>query len=423
MKKQKELEADHIVSGEISGDERSYSLKLKMLGPNQEVVLEEEFLFGVDAESQIGAQRRISQRISKVLGTTHAGTEYCEPSNNIEAMVLYHSAKLKLDQKGVKNLAGAESLLLRAIELDPGYGHAYSALSIAYLLQSRWKPEYRGDLSVEITRKALDRCATLGVAYKIWVPSYEGVKNNWIDQEIQWRDALAISPSDLWLLDNYSLNLGPLGMGTLQDIIFERANRINPIGPRVLLSKAWHALLVESDIEKALQLAEQIESEGERSCNVPNLRLFAALSISEEAAIEAWEAFQLTECSGGGVRMQYEKLGPELIYQSRHNPSARRKLLDYMRDGLEDNPNMAMINGINLSDLTLAFDAIEFGMANDRYIHMPLWWMDNSESTLFRRDVRFAKLVQRMDFPDYWREFGWPDGKCTPLGDSFVWDN
>ena len=41
----------------------------------------------------------------------------------------------------------------------------------------------------------------------------------------------------------------------------------------------------------------------------------------------------------------------------------------------------------------------------------------------FRRDPGFLDLVEELEFVDYWKAYGWPDDKCSPLGDSFVCDN
>ena len=36
----------------------------------------------------------------------------------------------------------------------------------------------------------------MGWAYKVTVPPYEGVPNPWIEQEMEWRDALAMDPNN-----------------------------------------------------------------------------------------------------------------------------------------------------------------------------------------------------------------------------------
>ena len=86
----------------------------------------------------------MSQRISERLGTKYLSSEYCEPTDNLEALEAYHLARLKLNQRGPVKLQEAENLLKQAIALDPEYAHAYQALGLAYLLQEVFKPEYDG---------------------------------------------------------------------------------------------------------------------------------------------------------------------------------------------------------------------------------------------------------------------------------------
>jgi TolB-like protein len=422
---QQRLVADYIVSGAISADEQGFVLNITLLNKEQQVLWQDDLRFGADADSQVGLQRRISRHVAEVLGTKYQSTEYCEPTDNLEALEAYHSAKLKINQRGREYLAEAEALLKKAIKLDPDYGHAYSALSVAYLLQGRWKPEYRsGVLAEEVARKALDRCPTLGVAYRIWVPDYTGIRNEWVDEELKWRDSLAMAPNDIWLLDNYALNLGPLGMGETEMKVRNRVYRLNPLDPRAIVGKAWMKMNQET-ISEALELTEEAERQGDKSCNVPYLRWRAGLLTSEEATIEAWENFP-GECGGtgsGGFSAMIHALGPAVIYQARHQRDARRLMLDYLREHMKEMPNMAMLSAIESSDLDLAFDAIEYGLEHDEFLMFPAWWEEDEPTAMFRRDARFAQLVERLDYVDYWREFGWPDGKCAPFGDSFVCEN
>jgi serine/threonine protein kinase/TolB-like protein len=415
VRQQEKLQADHIVAGHISADAQGQILSVQLTGVSQDVLWEGDFRFGADVESRVGVQLRVSQEIAKRLGVRYKSADYCDPTDNLEALESYHAARLKLNQKGPENLSEAERLLKRAVELDPEYGHAYSALAIAYLLQRKAGSK---NLAVDISRKALDRCATLGMAYKIWVPPYEGVTNNWINDELQWRDALAMEPNNLWMLDNYAQSLAGLGRGEAAAVLVQRSLRSNPLDPRALVTAGWVAV-GEGQVDRALELADQAEQQGDQSCNVGVLRVVAGLEVSEQFTVEAYEALP-DRCKGIAVNMQ--DLGPAVVYQSRHQAAARRTTLEFSRDNIEKTPNVAMIVGIDLSDPDLAFDAIALALEQGSYIHFEAWWDDTDAAALFRRDPRFSELVEELGLEEYWREFGWPDGKCTPFGDSFVCD-
>ena len=316
--KQKRLNADHILTGVMSQDEQSYLLSVELLGSEQEKLWRNTYRFGIDAVSQIGMQRRLSEDVADQLGTgtKYKASEYCEPTHNLEAQRAFHKADLKLNQRGQENISEAEVLL----------------------------------------QKALDLCPTLGVAYKIAVPRYAGVENDWIEQEMEWRDALAMDPNNVWLLDQYALNLEPLGVWKNIDTIRDRAKRIEPLNVRSLIAQAWENLF-SKNLERALALADEAESAGDKSCNAYHLRLKAGLMTSEAATVRAWSSFPEHCGLRDGTRAQFEALGPSLNYLAQHNRDARREVIDYMRAHLEENPNKAMFVGAELSDLKLAFDA------------------------------------------------------------------
>ena len=202
----------------------------------QKILWKDEFRFGGDIDSQKGLQRRVSQRLSELLGTRTRTAEYCEPTDNIEALEAYHQARIYINQKGPEKLEQAEQLLKKAISFDPEYARAYSALAITSLLQ-RERGAMR--LAFDLSRKALNRCPTLGAAYKIWVPPYEGISNNLISGELQYRDALAMEPNHLWMLDNYANSLMDHGIGDEAIKIIERAYRNNPLQARAVVTYAW----------------------------------------------------------------------------------------------------------------------------------------------------------------------------------------
>jgi len=414
------LQADHFVSGVISKVAQGYLLKVRLENDKKELLWQDNLRFGEDAASQKGLQRRLSKLISERLGTKYLSSEYCEPTDNLEALEAYHLARLKLNQRGPVKLQEAESLLKQAIALDPEYAHAYQALGVAYLLQERFKPEYRG-LSVELSRKALDRCPTLGIAYKIWVPRYEGIQNEWIEQEMEWRDSLAMDPNALWLLDNYAQSL--VGLGKIHDAetVIRRSYKNNPLQPRAVVTYAWLMTIVGGDQDFVLRLADRAEELGDESCNVPMLRLFIARThLTEDEMIKAYDALP-DRCRS--MTRFLEMDDPRVLFNAKYDLKARKQVLDAAAAIILEVPNEAMSIGIGLSDLDLAFKAIEVGLEQQTYLSTSVWWENNQPGKLFRQDPRFAHLVEKLGYVDYWKEFGWPDGMCTPFGSAFVCEN
>ncbi len=272
---------------------------------------------------------------------------------------------------------------------------------------------------MDVARQALDRCPTLGMAYKIWVPPYEGVDNRFIDQELQWRDTLAMEPNNLLMLDNYANHLSTLGRGDAAFKLIMRSWRNNPLNPRAIVTAGW-AYLARGEASRALELADLGEEAGDRSCNVHMLRLrHYETAGTEEQAMAAFRALPPHCAEKIG---KDEDLQPEMFYRARDEAENRRRVISTLRDQLEDDPNTAMIYGIELGDFELAFDAIEIGMNQQKFLFFQSWWQDLPVYAEFRRDPRFAEVVEELGFVEYWREFGWPDGKCVPLGNGFTCD-
>lgn len=414
-----DLQVDYRLNGSISAEGEAFRLAVELLDAQQNRAWADDFTIGADSESQRGLQRRVSQRVAEQLGTRSVSAEYCEPSDDLEALESYHAASALLNRKGPENLAEAERLLKSAIERDPSYGRAYSALAIASLLQR--KPGGAA-LASDLSRKALERCPTLGAAYKIWVPSYQGVSNHWIDQELQWRDALAMEPNHLWMLDNYQNHLVNLGMTDDLVRIGERAFRNNPLDPRAVVSHGWNLLLI-SELEQAGRMALRARELGDESCNADMLSLAVALELrtSADDIREAYENVP-ARCKQAMLR-GWESFDIEILAGSRTDPVMRRQVLDFVETGMEDNPNRAFLWAIDLVDPNLAHRALAHAMQNQQYIHWPLMWTRSEGGRQFRRDPRFTEFVEEMGWDEYWREFGWPSGGlCAPLGEGFVCD-
>jgi tetratricopeptide (TPR) repeat protein len=420
--RQQELKVENTVEGSISVTDEGHLLSLKLYNSSRQEVWQDEFLFGADAESQRGLQLRVSQKLAQLLGTRRPSAEYCEPSNNIQAIENYHAARLLLNRKGPENLAEAERLLKEAIDLDPNYGRPYSALAISYLLQRR---PGGMRLAVDLSKKALNRCATLGAAYKIWVPAYEGVSNPLINDELQWRDALAMEPNHLWLLDNYGMSTADHGLLNEAFQVIERNFRNNPLEPRAIVTMGWAVANHFQDYSRARQLALQAKELGDNSCNAEMILLMVARWDPDSTLDEAVTAYNnVPQRCKDAMLSDHDELGIETFYTAGTDPAARRRVLDWAERYLDTHPNRAIIQGVELNDPDLAHRGLRSALDNDKYFHPPAFWMNTEGSRLFRRDPRFVEVMKEVGMDEYWREFGWPsNGMCTPFGDSFVCDS
>ena len=83
----------------------------------------------------------------------------------------------------------------------------------------------------------------------------------------------------------------------------------------------------------------------------------------------------------------------------------------------------ALVNmATRVGELDLVFEMLdgivdEQGFRGYTVAWSPLFAAREDASRL-RADSRFAELLRRTGLPDYWREFGWPNG-CAADGDDF----
>lgn len=409
---QEKLQADHRLEGVVQSDESGYEL-LVSLSDRKNVIWRDVYRLAQDAESQRGLQRRISQQVAKLLGTKYQPSEYCEPTDNLEALEAYHHASFLLDRNSPDNIAEARRLLKKAIELDAGYSQAYSDLAYLYMMNSRFR---NGKLAGEIAKKAIDLCPTQGWAYKIWVPNYQGVENHHINQEMQWQDAIAMAPNDYRLLQNYKIHLERLGMMSESKKVGQRASQILPVmvNPRELIDKAYESLEGEN-WKEALALVDRAQKEGSESCNGWAVKAMAAFRHQSEEGLKT----VLHDLPGycDGVILDTKSVSIVDIYNARSDLTLRKKVLDRVRSDLESEPNYVMLIGIELADFDLSFDAIRTALFQREYLHVPAFWSKGEAFSAFRSDPRFAELMGEMGFVEYWKEYGWPTGNmCSPVG-------
>ena len=136
--------------------------------------------------------------------------------------------------------AGLE-LLEQAVDKDPYFGRAWSALGGTQLVmvgriagpgaspEERQRAGVLRSMGISSMKRALEICPTIGYAYKIVVPAYEGIDNESIDQEMQWRDALAMDPNDASMLRQYAFQLMQHGLNEEAVEVLQRAYDIEPL--------------------------------------------------------------------------------------------------------------------------------------------------------------------------------------------------
>jgi hypothetical protein len=112
------------------------------------------------------------------------------------------------------------------------------------------------------------------------------------------------------------------------------------------------------------------------------------------------------------------------------NSPLRPVMRERMRALWEQNPNpdknmhiyWIVATATDIGELDLVFDILDTIANENGFPGYTIAWsplfVDSEDSSRLRADPRFAEMLRKTSYPDYWREYGWPTG-CAPEGDGF----
>ena len=430
------LNADYMVQGRVVREDKFIEVTASLQDLDGQVLWSEILREPYSAENILSMQRRISGEVSRVLGTTLDAPAYCGETTDLDAMELFYRGRMKVGTRVTRTMEEGMELLKQAVESDPYFGRGWSELGNAQLvLAGRMQDPVEGDMDragmlwsrmQTSFRRALEICPTIGAAYKVVVPPYEGIDNESIDQEMQFRDSLAMDPNDAGLLRQYAFHLMQHGMNEEAVEAMRRAYDIEPLLAMIPRQLA-HALMKLGHCDEALPLAAEAEELGGQP------------KVAVEATC-AWRRRDVDTLNATGYRFKevgfgfvYEaiEMSVEDFNEARLNKDSplRPVMRDRMRALWEENPderkNMhvywIIATATDIGDLDLVIDILDTIVQENGFPGYTIAWsplfVDSESSSRLRADPRFAEMLNTTGYPEYWRQYGWPTG-CGPDGDS-----
>ena len=431
------LNADYLVQGRVVREDKFIEVNASLQDLDGQVLWSEILREPYAAESVLAMQRRISGEISRVLGTTLEAPAYCGETTDIDAMELYYRGRIKVGTRITETMEEGMELLKQAVEADRYFGRGWAQLGAAQLvLAGRMRDTVDGDreragmlwsMMQTSFRRALDICPTIGGAYKVMVPYYEGVENPSIEQEMEWRDSLAMDPNDAALLRQYAIHLMQHGMNEEAVEVMRRAYDNEPLLPMIPYQLA-HTLTRLGRCDTALPLAAEAEELGGQ----PSVGIEAPcawLRRDRDALNATGHRFIET---GMGFPFEAIEMSVEEFNEARldGNSPLRLVMAERMRALWAQNPdpdkNMhvywIVATATDIGDLDLVFDILDTIANENGFPGYTIAWsplfVDSEDSSRLRADPRFVEMLKKTSYPEYWREYGWPTG-CAPDGDDF----
>lgn len=429
------LHADYMVQGKVLREGGSIEVTASLQDLNGRVLWSDVLRESYSAENITSMQRRISGEISRILGTTLDAPAYCGETSDLDAMELHYRGRQQLGTRDREKVVSGLELVKQAVDKDPYFGRAWSEYGFGNLylsgrLQREGEAQEAGlkfQMAMSAIRRALDICPTIGMAYKIVVPEYEEAENQIIDDEMQWRDAIAMDPNDAAMLRQYFYHLMSAGMVAEGLEVMQRAYEIEPL-LAMIPRQFSHALSIADDCEKAVPLAEEAEALGGQPA--ASIKLGCAFAAGDVDGVVAamerlieWGLPDPSEVLGLSIREVMTALVDE-------TSDLRPIIASRMNELWDDNPDFAgndhvywMIDmATTIGEYELVFEMLEpiaweGGFDGYTIAWSPLFAVSEASSKL-RSQPEFVELLKKTGLPAYWRKYGWPNG-CEPDGDSF----
>ncbi len=378
----------------------------------------------------------MADEIATRLDAAFAPSDYCEPSSNIEALEYYWRGKRLLTSYVFRpETEEAIELLKKAVALDPDFGLAYAELSAGYMIlpskiidmdeRRDRAPVLRG-LTRDTARTAMRLCPTAAFAYRFATPSIAGVTHPVIESEIRYRNALQMETQNPMLNSIYIQHLEALGLFRRALQVAENTFRANPLAPRAIIDLGRIASNL-GDGERGLSLARRANEVGPASPNAFFLHLMAAVAINDPVRSPAIVDEAIADYEDRlhpSLASNIEMAGMLAGWTGRDaDPEVRQGRLELAASVTDGAPGFAAVQAAWAGEIDTALEHLEAGAESGALIGNALeLWMDTPGMDAVRADPRFVALIERFQLPDYWREYGWPDGKCRPLGDTAICD-
>jgi TolB-like protein/Tfp pilus assembly protein PilF len=309
-----------------------------------------------------------------------------------------------------ETLAQAARVLREAIDEDPNFARAHSALAYLYAL---WigPPPPEGDhwtLALQYARSTIALDDSLGEPYAV-LGDYYDIHGKMQEGEASFQGALARDPRDPASLHLYAIHLYSVGRLKSALEMERRSVALDSTSPQPMM---WLAMLTTTvgDQNEARRLWQKAEDLGTTR---PLCAAVSRLSLGENSYLPEWYRTNAKEAGIPESRHDTDVLAAGVI-----DPTRRDAALQWMRS-LEPklNPAFAITHYAMLADADSAYRvASNYQLVDDFFYLYQLCNIWSPRTAIVRRDPRFGELMQRWGFVDYWNRYGMSDFCKTESG-------
>jgi serine/threonine protein kinase/TolB-like protein len=401
----KELTVDALLTGRVvqRGDTVQVSAELTSVQDNTAIWGEQ---YERKASDIISLQQQIAGDIADKLRSKLSGAEKQQVTKqgtqNPEAYQLYVKGRFYWNKRTNADIRTAISLFNQALEKDPGYAMAYSAIGDAYNTLS----SYGGDpndvvpKAAAAAKKALELDPALAHPHAVLGGLMMEYNWDFAGGEAEFRKAIELDPSDATAHQWLSEGLSEIG-GRAQDAIDEgtRAHQLDPLSP-IIAAQAAYAYTYARQYDKAIDLFKKLIADN------PNFgRAHSELAYTYWGAHKYPEAIQEwktgSQFEGDKKYIEYAN-AVELAFRSGGWAAAERKgievsLAQRNEPGSYVTPYQIAGYYADLGDKDHAFQWLNTAYQEHDILIIGIradFAMDS-----LRSDPRYAELVHKIGFP------------------------
>src|SRR6266496_4697227 len=366
--------------------------------------------------------RSIADALSVQLKVGGAGQAE-RPTQDMHAYDNYLEARTLITQRSPTNVRRALPLLEAAVQRDPAFAKAWTALAQAHAFASYYLPIDTTESlqnAENAARKALALDASLAAAHSALADVLRD-RYHWSEAEAEYRRALELSPGEAETHVQYAEMLLSVGH---TDSALEHAERACELEPLSWLPSAWRALahLCRGELAEGKDWADRsAKIRGHVGGFQTELALLYALAskdvdLARSAIAQAGQVEWSLPPDTKVLKLTDEALAA-FGDHSRSSPDlakAPREVQGFRSTG---NLFLAAVAAF-VGQKEAALQALSAGLPSRALLlDRGLIW-----SPVFkplRNEPRFLELVRAMKLPDYWRVAGWGDFCQAKRGDDF----
>lgn len=410
------LNVEHVLEGSVrtNGDRVRITAQLIKVDDGYHVWSE---VYERQTDDIFAIQDEIARSVAEELKVLLVGEVtpqlVAAPTTDQEAYRLYLQANALLARRVGNNIPRSIEVYQQAIDRDPNFARAWSAMASAYAVQ----PDYDYTIDLERAAGLAREAAEAAIALDPELAEPHAVlgliafdHRNYVDARRAFDRASELNPNDTNVMFWHATLLRSVGDMEAAAQLSERAVRADPISPLGYVSKATYAFAM-GDLETATSLAERARDLGHPTGNY----ILAKIAERSGDAVRA-QALHLESFNDSGVSTWFTPEDVGTLIQGTYGidqdrDAARTLVTNYISDPRQKRdilaPNVLLDMGM-IEDALRLFETSQTSL--DQFFLLPVWGPGGGP---VRSHPYFGSFVENIGLTEYWSVYGWPDS-CDP---------